>query len=388
MSETSVDILCPDLSNNALGRALVLAEIVAGVTDVRVLGVQSKPDIWAGAARARISIVSLGDLRSGGGAAGKRRLRRELAGRKLIVSKACWTSLGLAMRAGLTREQLWLDLDDFELSFVLDRAGRKPSLWLSPPYWSALAQVYACERWAKARPATTVANAWLAERYGGEVLYHLRRETELDPTKVDARAARHAHALDDRLWVGFVGTVRAHKGIEDLAQAVAAISADDLGASRAPGLFIAGADASEPVAADILRGIRARLPDERVRVVEPFASSELARVLSGPDVVVIPTRDTRSAVGQTPAKVFDALFMGKPTVCSALGDVPELVEGAGLTFRPGDVEDLRAQLLRVLRDAALRARLGERARERALAKFTVESARERAARLLEPLPAL
>jgi glycosyltransferase involved in cell wall biosynthesis len=68
----------------------------------------------------------------------------------------------------------------------------------------------------------------------------------------------------------------------------------------------------------------------------------------------------------------EAMAMKRPVVALTNGGTPEVVEHGkcGLLSPPGDIEALAANLLRLLRDPALRAQLGEHGRSRVEAHFT------------------
>ncbi len=65
-----------------------------------------------------------------------------------------------------------------------------------------------------------------------------------------------------------------------------------------------------------------------------------------------------------PLSVLESFALGKPVVASRIGGLPELVRDGetGITFKPGDAEDLRAKLQMLLQKPELVAFLGHRAR--------------------------
>jgi glycosyltransferase involved in cell wall biosynthesis len=71
--------------------------------------------------------------------------------------------------------------------------------------------------------------------------------------------------------------------------------------------------------------------------------------------------------------VLEAMAAGKPMVVTRVGENPHVVvdEGTGLTVPAGDAAALAAQLRRLLREPALRARLGAAARRRYHDAFTL-----------------
>lgn len=67
----------------------------------------------------------------------------------------------------------------------------------------------------------------------------------------------------------------------------------------------------------------------------------------------------------SPTVALEAMAFGRPVVASAIGGLPELVDGeTGILVPPGDVDALANAIHRLSRDARLRARLGEAGRAR------------------------
>jgi glycosyltransferase involved in cell wall biosynthesis len=63
---------------------------------------------------------------------------------------------------------------------------------------------------------------------------------------------------------------------------------------------------------------------------------------------------------------------GIPVIGSDSGEIPHVIGAAGMIVREGDVEALRAGLLRLANDAAMRERFSRAGRARALERFTQE----------------
>ena len=88
---------------------------------------------------------------------------------------------------------------------------------------------------------------------------------------------------------------------------------------------------------------------------------ELERLYDEAAVVVLPSY--REGL---PLAVLEAMAHGRPVVATRVGGIPDLVEdgATGFLVEPGDVDGLRAALLRLLADPELRRRLGNEARRR------------------------
>lgn len=94
------------------------------------------------------------------------------------------------------------------------------------------------------------------------------------------------------------------------------------------------------------------------------------------DVVAVPSVvDAAGNVDGLPLVLLEAMASGIAVVASRVAGIPDVVlDGLdGLLVPPGDEGALGEALLRVLRDAPLRAALGARARQEVLAHYSVES---------------
>jgi len=374
-----VTIVCSDVSNNCLGRALLLAELVPEEIEARVIGVQLGAEIWKPAAGFSRPVTGrfIEDVRDYPAAA--RWLRGELRGSRVVVSKPVVLSLGLTLRAGVAPDGLLLDVDDWEIGLTRGKPTWRNFLDFVNPrrlnsYWSIAwmdGKVGDCSR-------RLVSNDWLSRRYGGTVLPHVRDTERLDPAKVERERWRAELGMAG-FWVGFVGTMRPHKGNRELVDAVRR-------AGDHVGLFFAGANTEDCFVRGVLDHARATLGEERVRVVPVFPFDELPRWLALPDVIALPSLATDAAVGQIPAKLFDAMAMAKPVIASAVNDAEGILGGTGVIVPPGDVEQLARAIASLERDEARRTELGSRARRRAEERFSYRVGRDILTQALERLP--
>lgn len=98
------------------------------------------------------------------------------------------------------------------------------------------------------------------------------------------------------------------------------------------------------------------------------------------DIMVLP-----SFAEGLPVVLMEAMAKEVPCVSSRIMGIPELIEHEqnGLLTAPSDLEDLVAQIERLLVDPELRARLGRCAREKVVGEFKVEETAERMHALFE-----
>jgi N-acetyl-alpha-D-glucosaminyl L-malate synthase BshA len=93
---------------------------------------------------------------------------------------------------------------------------------------------------------------------------------------------------------------------------------------------------------------------------------DVQKVLQDSDVFLLPSVTEGFGLA-----ALEALSCGVPVVASRVGGVPEVVEDgkSGLLCEAGDVEQMAAAVLRILRDAPLHRRMSQAARRSALQNF-------------------
>jgi glycosyltransferase involved in cell wall biosynthesis len=359
-----ISILAFDLSDNATGRADLLARLLASRWDVEVVGPRFGESIWR---PARDGAVAYRALPVGAAsryprfAAHWRGLVGLADGDVLYASKPRATSYGVALRARQRRPRpLVLDVDDWEVGFfrrggAWGTVGR--ALNLANP--NGLPWTWLMERRIGRADAVTVASRFLERRFGGTLVPHVRDTEAWDPARYDRAAARAALGLGDERVVMFLGTPRGHKGVDDLVEAVGTLG---------PGtrLLVVGADGA---------GARRWAARPWVRVLGPVPFDDVPRYLIAADAVAVPQRATTDTLGQVPAKLFDAMALARPIVSTAVSMIPEILDGCGVLVPPGDVVALAVSLRRLLDDPATAAELGRRARARCCERYSFAAAR-------------
>ena len=369
-----VSVLAFDLSDNATGRADLLARLLAPRYAVEVVGPRFGAEIWPPARGGGIPYRTLPGARYPGFASRAGELARLADGDVLLASKPRPTSFGVALLARRQRRRpLLLDIDDWELGFfyrsgLWGRVGR--ALNLGNP--NGLPWTWAMERLVGRADAVTVASRFLERRFGGTLVPHVRDTEAWDPARFDRAAGRAALGVGDGKVVMFLGTPRGHKGVDDLVDAMAGVSTARL--------VIVGAERDHP---------SARRWAERPGVIVrgPVAFDDVPRYLAAADVVAVPQRATTDTLGQVPAKLFDAMAMARPIVSTSVSMIPEVLEGCGMLVPPGEPRALRAVLEALLADPDRARELGRRARARCVERYSFASARSVLIPLVERLGA-
>jgi glycosyltransferase involved in cell wall biosynthesis len=149
------------------------------------------------------------------------------------------------------------------------------------------------------------------------------------------------------------------KGVETLLRA----------AASAPGDFdlrIAGdGDLRPELERDVAASGR-----QNVRFLGKVPPEQMGEVIRGASCVVVPSEWYENA----PMSILEAFAYGKPVIAARIGGIPELVTDGvtGLLFEPGNAQDLRRAIDRLISSPGLAIEMGRRAREDVEARFGPE----------------
>lgn len=386
-NEDKVVILCADVSNNCLSRAITLAEIVSRDYKVEITGFSRGGFIWLPASSTAIKVNTLefGWLAKWNNA--RKEISSLISHSRLIICKPRLMSMGLALLAGCDPKQVILDINDWELGLALESPRADGNfnyhdLIKNPisPNSPLLALFF--ESRIKKFPHRIVNNRWLQNRFGGELIYDVRDSDRFDPARYDRQKCRAEIGLDERPWVIFAGTPRLHKGVKNIILALEKIQGTD-----APGLLFCGGGISQGGIDELINLATGKLGDSRFRYIKQYDRLKLPEYLGAADIACIPSELSSNTVGQVPTKLFEAMAMGLPVIASDICDMKDIVEGAGLAVPPGDVNALSGAIQMLCSRPELRMEMGSRARMKAVNEFSYDAAQPILQAMLEKIRA-
>jgi glycosyltransferase involved in cell wall biosynthesis len=364
-----ITVLSPDLSTNCLGRALVLAEILAQDHEVRVVGSRFGDEVWPPASGHPVEIREGSGGLWPGYVAGIRSLLREISGDVTVAVKPRLPSLGVAL---LARRRggppVLLDLDDEETALrpVPSRPVGLAQDLLNPD--GGLSRRIMARASFHA-DAFTTASRTLQERHGGELIWHAKDTERLSPRPGRREEWRERLGLGEERVILFLGTPRPWKGVEEAAAAVGRMR-------REATLLVVGAD-DTPYTRK-LEGL------PRVRLLGMIPLEDLPGPLDASDVVVIPQRKEPITKVQMPSKLFDAMAMAKPIIATDVSDMGTVLgSDRGVVIPPGRIDSLARALERLLDDPGRCRAMGLRAREWCIDNASLEASRGAMGRALE-----
>ncbi|MEP9363476.1 glycosyltransferase family 4 protein [Nocardioides sp. CN2-186] len=350
-----ITILCHDISNNALGRAWVLARLSEPEYSATIVGPALSGDIWAPLADGGGSAIRMLDQGD------QRRWIEAIDGDILVAVKPRRDSLTLALHASAAKPRpVVADVDDWEMAFFYDYPARMAKHLVAVSSPRNVYRTLAAQRRIPLANGITVSSTWLQRRFGGEIIPHARNADVFDPSRLDRLAARaRLDVTDSDVVIMFLGTVMKHKGVDLIAEAMTRTGRSDL-------LLAAPFGGDSGLGRSI-----------RTRPLPPTSIEELPSTLIAADLIVLPQRHSRSAAAQVPAKVFDALALGIPVIASDVSDLKEIVGSGGMTVPPDDVDAMADAIRRLASDAGLRRQMSASARARFLANYSEDAVRPR-----------
>jgi glycosyltransferase involved in cell wall biosynthesis len=329
---------------------MCVADLASEVFDSVHLYAPDDGEVWLGARRARQVVrrfASPSDIVDGLG-----------VGDGLLfvwAIKPLSTSWGAAqaIKRALPTSLMALDIDDadealssqFRAASPLNRLRLHPWSPLNPrkirtTLASALREVDAVTYASEALKST------LGIVFDGPMLRipHPRRRASPGPSS--------GSSVSDRIHLGFLGTIRQHKGLGNIEALV-------LGDPRYVLHVFQG---SLPLAA------KQRLSGQ---VIEHDVDAPMEEIYADVDVVVLPQDRSPGAAAQLPAKLLDAMRLGKPTVASASATI---LEAAADTVLYVDDWESMDEVQRMVSQAnATGSTLGLRARRRFDERLALET---------------
>ncbi|MFQ5905654.1 MAG: glycosyltransferase [bacterium] len=300
-------------------------------------------------------------------------LREKLDGDVIYASKPLIASFGVGLLRKIGKKTpLILDIDDWQKGFIKEAYGNQSTADLcrslvssairfygSDSYWN----VSICERLCHIADRITVANTFLKHRFGGTIVWHGRDTQAFDPGKFDRDKIRETYNLHDDRVVMFFGTLRPHKGVEDLIEAMRLINDQNVI------LALVGIDYPHKYDRNTVETAEKSLKGRfKGFGLQPF--QRIPEFLAMANVVVIPQRRNFASLGQVPAKVFDAMAMAKPIVATNVSDLPLILNGCGWIVDPESPTQLAEAIQNVLSDMEYAEKVGWKARRKCINQYS------------------
>ncbi len=366
-SKIKVSILSHDLSENCLGRAYILAKILKMRYEVEIIGPLSKKGLWEPVEEDK-SIKYKFVKRN----LNFKEISSLIDGDLIYAIKPKGTSFGYGLIKKLkTRVPLILDIDDWEMGFYHNPLYMLYSL---AHFWDPNNALYTfvLEKLVKKSDGLTVSNSFLNKRFGGKVIPHVKDTQKIKPCRKNTNNLKSKLGIENKKVVLFFGTIRKHKGIEDLINSIKMLNRRDTQ------LLIVGADLEDSYVRKLIQE-----NNKNVLFIGKQPLKKVQDFLSIANVVVIPQRESNSSIGQIPAKLFDAMAMGKPIISTNVSDIPKVLDGCGIIVEPEKPDQLAEKIKYVFDNPKFAKNLGKKAREKCIKEYSFDAVKGKLFKLVE-----
>ena len=370
-----ISILTPDLSLNGLGRAYLLAKILQRKYDVEIVGPIFGKKIWKPITNdSSITYKSIIMKRTIKPYFQIKKILKKIDGDVIYASKPLFFSFGIALLKKLhINKPVILDIDDWELGFrkyhfknreLISRfkffVSSSIFFYDVNSYWNSLI----FEKLINFADEITVSNTFLQEKFGGTLIYHARDTKNFNPDLFDKKQIIKKYEITrGKKVIMFFGTPRKHKGIDDLIKAISLIKNRDMV------FIIVGINFEDKYCKDLVQTCKKLFKGHfKAFGLQPFES--VPEFLAMADIVVIPQRKSFGTIGQIPAKVFDAMAMGKPIIATNVSDLPIILENCGWIIESGNVVQLSETIKHILDNPYKSQEMGIQARKKCIENYS------------------
>ena len=167
-------------------------------------------------------------------------------------------------------------------------------------------------------------------------------------------------------YICYIGRITQEKGIFDLAHAFVKLAHD----FKDWNLLLVG---KGPASDSMHSFIAQHQMYDRIQLSQPVPHENIATLLGGVDILVLPSHDTEFWREQFGHVLIEAMGCKVPVVGSDAGEIPHVIGECGLIFRQRNQQALLDQLVTLMQDEALRKRMGELGYQRVHTHYRHES---------------
>lgn len=370
-----ISILTSDFSSNSFGRTWLLAKLLNKHYKIEVIGPSYNGIIWP-------PLEDNCDFEMKifkGFSKGKfefKEILRNIYGDVIYACKPLFPSFGTGLlKKFLKNKPLILDIDDLETGFgksfyeSLTWYQKINDLILSLPNLNSYYYKIFLDKFFPFADDITVSSRSLQNRYGGTIIPHARDVHFFDPDIYDKYECRNKiipEKYKNSFCIGFFGTPKLHKGIEDLIDAISLLKIDDVL------LVLVGFD-RDNYYEELKEHAKKRGIFDKITFFPPQPFQKLPQFLSFIDLIVIPQKETEFTRAQIPAKLFDAMAMAKPIISTKISDIPVILGNCGWVVEPDNHRQLSNKIRYVYEHPDEAESRGLKARDKCIREFSYEA---------------
>ncbi|MFM9263757.1 glycosyltransferase family 4 protein [Tychonema sp. BBK16] len=369
-----VSLVVSDLSGGGAIRAFLLAQILIELNcEVEVIGFQFGKELYAIPPK-NIPVCAIPGNNYPGFLMSAQKVLKKIDGDIIYAVKPKPTSFGLSVLKKIeTRRPIILDIDDWELSwFGGDEWKYRPNFkQLYRDIFKKNGQLREPDcplyiKWMESlvsrADAVTVDTEFLKHRFGGVYLPNGKDTEMFDPAKYNPELSRQRYGLSGYKILMFPGAPRPHKGVEDVLMAMEQLNQPNLK------LAIVGGSPYDDYDDQLMQQW-----GRWIIKLPKFPVERMPEVVAAAHIVVVPQRDTLTAVAQFPLKLTDGMAMAKPVLSTRVGDIPAILGGTGYLVEPNSPAQISQKIQWIFQNLTAANFQGMKARERCVEKYSIQA---------------
>jgi len=369
-----VSLVASDLSGGGALRAFLLAQVLIELNyDVEIVGFMWGKELYAIPPKG-IPVYAIPGSKYPGFLMRAQKLLKKIDGDIIYAVKPKPSSFGLSLLKKLeTHRPIILDIDDWELSWfggdewkyrpdfkqlyrdIVKKNGqlREPDHQLYIKWMETL---------VSRADAVTVDTEFLKQRFGGVYLPNGKDTEMFDPAKYHPELSRRRYGLSGYKILMFPGAPRPHKGVEDVLMALEQLNQPNLK------LAIVGGSPYDDYDDRLMQQW-----GRWIIKLPKFPVERMPEVVAAAHIVVVPQRETLTAVAQFPLKLTDGMAMAKPVLSTRVGDIPEILGGTGYLVEPNSPTQISQKIQWIFQNLTEANLQGMKARERCVEKYSIKT---------------
>ncbi|XZN91927.1 MAG: glycosyltransferase family 4 protein [Microcoleus sp.] len=369
-----VSLVASDLSGGGAIRAFLLAQVLIELKcDVEIVGFMFGKELYAIPPK-DIPVYAIPGSKYPGFVMNAHKLLKKIDGDIIYAVKPKPSSFGLSLLKKLeTHRPIILDIDDWELSWFggdewkyrpdfkqLYRDIVKTNGQLREPDHPLY--IKWMESLVSRADAVTVDTEFLKQRFGGVYLPNGKDTEMFDPAKYHPELSRRRYGLSGYKILMFPGAPRPHKGVEDVLMALEQLNQPNLK------LAIVGGSPYDDYDDRLMQQW-----GRWIIKLPKFPVERMPEVVAAAHIVVVPQRETLTAVAQFPLKLTDGMAMAKPVLSTRVGDIPEILGGTGYLVEPNSPAQISQKIQWIFQNLTEANLQGMKARERCVEKYSIKT---------------
>ncbi len=381
-----ISVIAPDLSGGGGTRVYLLAQVLQQLNhDVKVVGFAFRQPLYP-LPPSNLQVEWMAGCDYPQFIMAARQLLQKIDGDIIYAVKPRPTSLGIGLLKKLqNRKPLILDIDDWEMSWfggdgwkyspmpkqLLRDLIKKDGVLRNPQY-----QLYL--KWSqnlvKYADAITVNTKFLKNKYGGTYLPHGKDINHFNPDNFPIADSRDKYGFSKYKILMFPGTVRPHKGVEDILKAMDLLNRHDLKL-----VLVGGRIIQDSYVDKLIKKWQhwiIKLPQQPIE--------KMPEIVAAADIIVVPQRLTTTSQAQFPIKLTDAMAMAKPILATTVGDIPDILGNTGYLVEPSNPQQLAEKISWIFDNLGEAQEKAQKARKYCIEKYSIESMATILSQVLEP----